>query len=95
MAGGASGTAIAWSFRRVSSFSANSASVFNSGGAIYNFGSLTLTNAAIFGNSAANGAGVYNTGALTVTNATVSGNSARSSGGGIDNVGTLTLTPDG
>ncbi len=54
-----------------------------SGGAIYNQGTLTLTNSTVSGNSASRaGGGIYNFGTLTLTNSTVSGNSASRDGGG-------------
>ena len=65
-----------------------------SGGAIFNSGTLTLTNSTLSGNSAArDGGGIYNNGMATLTNSTLSGNSA-SYGGGIDNSygGRTTLT---
>ncbi|MCA2656015.1 right-handed parallel beta-helix repeat-containing protein, partial [Microcystis sp. M061S2] len=67
------------------------------GRGIYNdyWGTLTLTNSTISGNTATSGGGIYNNswGTLTLTNSTISGNTAtRYSGGGIDNSGTLTLT---
>ncbi len=61
------------------------------GGGIYNLGTLTVTNAALSGNSAnigggyvGGGGGIYNDGTLTVTNSTLSGNSG-GDGGGIYN----------
>jgi hypothetical protein len=67
------------------------------GGGIFNFGTLTLTNATIRGNRALNGGGIKNVGTLTVTDSTLSGNSAGTpflggGGGGIFNVGTLTVS---
>ncbi len=77
------------------------------GGGIYNLGTLTVTNAALSGNSAnigggyvGGGGGIYNDGTLTVTNSTLSGNSSSDSanfigsGGGIYNSGSYggTLT---
>ncbi len=75
----------------------------DSGGGIYNAGTLTVTNSTIDNNSASSygtgsyGGGIDNTGTLTVTNSTIDNNSASStygssSGGGIDNTGTLTVT---
>ncbi|MBL9115081.1 MAG: hypothetical protein JNJ83_08735 [Verrucomicrobiaceae bacterium] len=65
----------------------------NAGGAILNFGTLTLTQCSLSGNSAtdASGGAIYNGGTLTLTQSTLSGNSA-SDGGAIGNFGTLTLT---
>ena len=66
------------------------------GGGLYNFGTTTLTNCTISGNSATSygGGGVDNGGTLTLTNCTVSGNSAGGGGGvfGHANCGTATLT---
>jgi hypothetical protein len=66
-------------------------SAFGGGGGILNFGTLTMTNCTVSGNSA-DGGGIANGGTLTMTNCTVSGNSAFGSGGGIYNSGTLTMT---
>jgi hypothetical protein len=60
----------------------------NTGGGIFNEGTLTLTNSTVSGNT---GGGILNVGTLALTNSTVSGNSD-SSNPGILNRGTLTLT---
>ncbi len=63
------------------------------GGGIYSFGTLTVTNSTISGNSAVHfGGGIYSSGTLTVTNSTTSGNSARYGGGICNYEGTLTVT---
>lgn len=64
------------------------------GGGIANFGTLTLTNCIVSGNTASlNGGGIYNTGAATLTDSTVTGNTALQNGGGIYNDdSSLTLT---
>src|SRR5271157_3382689 len=65
------------------------------GGAISNFGTLTLTNSTLSDNSASVGAGgIYNDnfGTLTLTNSTLSDNSVIHGAGGIDNETTATLT---
>ena len=66
------------------------------GAGIYNyFGTLTVTDSTISGNTATSGpgGGIYNLGGtLTLTNSTISGNTAASGGGGIANYGTLTAT---
>src|SRR5208337_2752804 len=60
----------------------------DSGGGVYNDGSLTLANDTLSGNSAEDGGGIYNDnyGTVTLTNDTLSGNSA-TDGGGIYNYG--------
>lgn len=62
------------------------------GGAVYNVGTLTVTNCTLSGNSATGGGALANfdNGKLTVMNSTLSGNSA-GYGGAIDNEGTFTL----
>ena len=68
-----------------------------SGGGIYNEGTMTLTNSTIHGNSSLFGAGLdNNAGTLNATSIEVYENTAEnneeSAGGGIENVGTMTLT---
>ena len=71
----------------------------NSGGGIYNNGTLTLTNCTLSGNSGFNytpygggGGGIYNyQGTLTLNQCTLSGNISYGLGGGIYNFGLLTL----
>ena len=67
----------------------------NNGGGIYNAGNLTVnTNSIISYNTADSGAGIYNfTGATAVIedNTSINNNSATTDGGGIYNLGTLTL----
>jgi hypothetical protein len=59
------------------------------GGGLYKFGTLTVSNSTLAGNSATYGGGTYNSGTLTVSNTTLSGNS----GSGIENeIGTLTVS---
>ncbi len=66
------------------------------GGAIFNQGTVMLTNAMVRGNSAYSAGGISNYyGTLTLTNSAVSGNTTSDSGGGISNTGstaTLTMT---
>ena len=71
------------------------------GGGLENYGTTTLTDCTISGNSASDGGGLYNRGTATLTDCTVSGNSAtggnynpkRGSGGGLLTFGgTTTLT---
>jgi CSLREA domain-containing protein len=73
---------------------ANGKSVYGAG--ILNYGTLTITNTTVSGNSGLIGGGIYNSnGTLTVTNSTISGNSTTNTGyfggGGIFNVGPLTI----
>jgi hypothetical protein len=70
----------------------------NTGGGIYNLGTLVLTNTVVSQNLAAlGGGGIYNTGILTINNSSITGNRAvvssgnGATGGGIDNTGTLTI----
>jgi predicted outer membrane repeat protein len=71
----------------------NSVGCCNSAGGISNYGSLTISNSIITGNSAQvyDGGGIYNHGALTVSNSTITTNSASRSGGGIITTGSLTV----
>ena len=69
------------------------------GGGIRNYGTLTLTNTTVSGNTvSAFGSGITNEGTLTLTNTTVSGNTSERDcgrdicGGAIANLGTLTMT---
>jgi hypothetical protein len=55
------------------------------------YGTLTLTNSTLSGNSAYHSGGVENIGSLALTNSTLTGNTARY-GGGVYNYGTLALT---
>lgn len=60
-----------------------------SGGGIYNAGTLTVKGCKITGNTAYNdGGGVCNYGTATVTGSTISGNTAERNGGGFFNSGT-------
>lgn len=62
------------------------------GGAIYNSGTLTLTNSLISDNSVTQaGGGLFNDGTLILTACDVTRNDALS-GGGLNNIGTLTMT---
>jgi predicted outer membrane repeat protein len=79
-----------------SSGNASSLAVGDSGGGIYNDGTLAATNCTFLGNSAPDGGGgIYNDGTMTVTSSTFSGNATSGSfgsgGGGILNDGTLTV----
>jgi hypothetical protein len=70
----------------------------DTGGGIFNVGTLMLSNSTVSSNSVSgNGGGIYNNGTLTMTNSTLSGNSAKGGGngggGGIFNYfGTLVMT---
>uniref|UniRef100_A0A8J7AE96 FG-GAP repeat protein n=1 Tax=Desmonostoc muscorum LEGE 12446 TaxID=1828758 RepID=A0A8J7AE96_DESMC len=62
------------------------------GGAITNYGTLTITNSTISNSRAFNGGGIGNGGVLTIINSTIRGNSTTgNSGGGIASSGTLTI----
>jgi hypothetical protein len=67
-----------------------------SGGGIYNYDSLTVTDCTLSSNSVNGGFGgaIFNQGTLTVSNSKLSSNSASSSGAGgaIENLGTLSVT---
>ncbi|MFP5277200.1 MAG: right-handed parallel beta-helix repeat-containing protein, partial [Acidobacteriota bacterium] len=59
----------------------------NTGGGIYNMGTLTVRNCTITGNSATRGGGLANAGTARVVDSTISGNRAYLVGGGIYDVG--------
>jgi predicted outer membrane repeat protein len=62
----------------------NAAQVFDNGGGVYSDGPLTLLNATVQNNRAAeNGGGVYVTNRLTANNSTIANNDAGESGGGL------------
>ena len=64
-------------------------------GAIYNSGTLSLSQCAVTNNTAIDyyGGGIYNGGTLSLTGTTVSGNSAGTqTGGGLDNFGTAQIS---
>lgn len=65
----------------------------DTGGGVYNRGSLTLSRCSIQRNTAYFGGGVRNEGILVLKSSTVSGNLAQT-GGGISNLGILTLDSD-
>ena len=69
---------------------------YGSGGGLVNYGTTTLTDCIITGNSAASGAGLFNNnGAVTLNSCTVSGNDASFIGGGVYSYGfgaTMVLT---
>ena len=65
------------------------------GGGIGNYGTITVTNVTLAGNSAQFGGGINNvdtSSTATLMNVTLSGNSADSGGGGVSNGGKATLT---
>jgi len=62
------------------------------GGGINNFGTLTLSNCTLSGNTAKAGGGVYNHGTLKVIDSTVVANTAGYVGGGMGNLDTLRMT---
>jgi len=63
----------------------------NWGGAIYNNGTLTISDSTLSGNSAEDGGAIENDQTLTITNSTFSGNAASKFGGAISNPGALTI----
>ena len=63
----------------------------NNGGAIFNAGTLTLSNANVSDSYASYGGGIENQGTLTLSNVTLTSNGANNSGGAIDSTGTLTV----
>lgn len=67
---------------------------FDSGGAILNDGTLSLTRCTLTGNQALGGGAIYNDGTATLLNCTLSANTAPSAavGGAICNADTLALT---
>jgi hypothetical protein len=60
---------------------------FNSGGAIYNQGQLTLQSSNVTGNAASYGGGIYNAKSATITvlNSSITGNTSVNAGGGLYN----------
>jgi len=76
----------------ISGVTIRNGAVSGSGGGIYNFGNLTLSDSEVVDNSAAFGAGIENQGTLTVTRVVLSGNIASSTGGGIYNFGMLSVS---
>lgn len=63
----------------------------SSGGGIYNFGNLTLSDSTMLANSASFGGGLENQGTAVVTRVAINGNSA-TYGGGIYNQGSLAVS---
>ena len=69
------------------------------GGAVYNDGTLTMSNCIVTGNTASSawgGGGISNHGTATLTNSTISSNTSNGNGvigggGGVSNLGTLTV----
>src|SRR5262249_52390673 len=60
---------------------------------IFNWGTLTLHDAAVSSNSAVyGGAGIYNIGMATIERCTITGNSSDYSGAGVVNGGTMTMS---
>ena len=70
----------------------NSTSITQTGGAILNTGTLTLTSVTLSDNFAEEGGGLHNEGIATLTNVTIYENTAVSNGGGLhENGGTLNV----
>jgi nitrous oxidase accessory protein NosD len=65
--------------------------VFDVGGGITNYGTMTLAHVTVSGNEASDGAGIQNRGTLTVQRSLVMSNIADGEGGGIYNSGTTTV----
>jgi hypothetical protein len=65
----------------------NSTITGNTGNAIQNDGTMTITNSTLSNNSGGDGGAIQNVGALTVVNSTFTGNSASYGGGAIAGVG--------
>jgi hypothetical protein len=65
----------------------------DAGGGILNLGSLTLSNCTVTGNSTVDGGGIFNgsSGTMTMSGDTVNGNTATLAGGGVGNIGQLTI----
>ncbi|HEV3309083.1 MAG TPA: choice-of-anchor Q domain-containing protein, partial [Chloroflexota bacterium] len=79
----------------ISGLTITGGSISGNGGGLASYGTTTLTDCTVSGNSAHTGGGLWNSGTTTLTDCTVSGNSVRSGrgGGGLYNHGgTLTLT---
>jgi autotransporter family porin len=70
---------------------ANGKSTSN-GGAIYNYGTLTVNDGTFTNNAATNGGAIYNYGTLIVNNSTFTNNAATYGGAIYNNGGTLTVT---
>jgi hypothetical protein len=91
MSGNVGGVVAIYNFGKMTV--SNSTISGNIGGGIYNTGMMTLSDCTLSGNSAFQGGGIYNlnNGTMEVSNCTVSGNSAGNSGGGVFNLGALTI----
>ncbi len=79
----------------ISGLTISGGSTTESGGGLANYGTTTLTDCALSGNSAGNNGGAIDNyaGPVTLTNCTISGNFASSNGGGFNNDGgAATLT---
>ncbi|MGO8720673.1 MAG: beta strand repeat-containing protein [Acidobacteriaceae bacterium] len=62
-------------------------SILNGGGAIANYGTMTVSASTFFGNMGGYGGGIENEGSATVSNSTFSGNTGSDGGGIFTNVG--------
>lgn len=71
-----------------------SGNIADAGGAINNFGLLTVENSTFNGNAAHvnNGGAIFNQGTATIASSTITGNKANALGGGVQNSGTITVT---
>jgi hypothetical protein len=63
----------------------NNSTQLGRGGGLGGFGTMTVINTVVSGNSASEGGGLWSSGSMTVTDSTITGNSATSGGGGIYN----------
>ena len=61
------------------------------GGGIANFGTMSITDSTVFGNTSEKGGAIYNDGTLTITDSAISGNTATELGGGIYSTSTMEI----
>jgi hypothetical protein len=54
-------------------------------------GTVMIANSTISGNSSDSGGGIHNAGTMTIANSTISGNSCVNAGGGLVNLGKVTI----
>jgi CSLREA domain-containing protein len=73
------------------SFLSNNSALSIGGGLYSSGGQINIGNSDLVGNTAENGAGIYNLVEMSILGGVLSGNNAGSYGGGILNIGTLTI----